>query len=452
MSIGLALLVAAFSSHSVSGQTADPPIGAIAEIVSPKSPVRMDLRAAAITTVAPPATEFISAGETRMFLRQTTAAIARARRAFEYGCAVGVPSFKSGVWLERDVCPLGPLRLRKCLAKTHWANTYVADILNSTTHEPYRDVVVKHMNDCGNRLDQSVINADHPLLTDALFLSALSSTGLVPSPIYLSPAIRIPPDGVLPERVRTKVIEQRRSKCASVNTKTQFLVMERAGVDLSHYLRNLRTRLPWAQLAHRALSLIVTLIDMLRTIHDMGIIHGDIHGGNILFKNPGSAPLMNDTELVFIDFENADLLPTNVGAPVGAPRRSRVHPELLSFWHLRGYRVGRRDDVFRALELLAHALSLGAYYRELRENVEDGSSWGDRIPDSLYARFKQPKTLFYGVSPHSLFTDPEHKIREELDHIADAHLDALRHPDDRPEYQDIIAHLRVVQGLLFPGE
>ena len=354
----------------------------------------------------------------------------------------GTPSSSCGRWWLRDVCPLGPLRLGTRLAATTSSNIYIADIVDRTDRA-MRNVVVKHMNDCRSRQDEG-LDVIHPLLTDAVYLSVLAPTGLVPGFIYLSPPTVLPGHGLLPERVLTKAIERQRDRCTRENTETRFLVQERMGVEIGAYLRDLGLVVPWRVMAHRAVSLIIRVIQMLETIHSLGIVHGDIHGGNILFRDIADVPEMEDTELVLIDFEFAVFYPMEIGAPVNRSRLARLSRRLLSPWHLQGYRIGRRDDVFRVLELLADVLSQGVYYATLREQIAREKN----VTDDFIAELKEPMYLFYGIFQESYGGGIQDGIRTHLDRLADKHLGGLTHPDDRPDYDGIVDHLGAVREML----
>ena len=429
------------------GHTPEPPPDAISGTESLIVSKQKDVDYVGVTTTEPP--HVMEAAAHRVF-RETGESITRILAALNAAdSAPIVPADGRNVSRDMHICPLGAVRLGTRIAKTRFANVYEADIMNATTNETLRHVIVKHASDCGGRLDKGVGELRHQLLTEALILTTLASTGLVPAPIYVSsPATVIPWLGHLPRWLRTREIVENRNECTRVGSQARFLVQDKAGLELGRYLGFLLQRTSWRVMAHRAVTLIIRVIQMLQNIHDLGIVHGDISGSNILFKNPESVPTMNDTELVFIDFEYAVFFPDYIGTNIREPRRSRLDPEHLSPWHLQGFRVGRRDDVFRALELLAYAMSRGANYMHLRDEVAEAVRWEGFMHDNRYAKFKDPKTLFYSVKPYRYVEDPKHKITAQLDHIASKHLATLTHPDDRPEYDVIIAHLRVVQGLL----
>ena len=408
-----------------------------------------------ITTVTPPVTEqHLGRAAVRVAaqvaVRQTAAQLECALVALNAASESMEPSLSGRRWRSMDVCPLGVLRLGDRIAATISANIYEADLVDAKTNEPVRHVIVKHMNDCRNRQDRGW-RGRHPLVTDATFLSALASTGVVPELIYLSAGTVIPEYGVLPKWVRTKVITRQRGKCVRLGTETRFFVQEKVGVELGVYLRHINQTSSWPVMARRAVTLAIRVIQMLQTIHELGVVHGDIHGGNILFRKPSDGPenvAMNDTDLVFIDFEFAVFFPEEIGTGVTRYRLNRLSRKLLSHWHLDGFRIGRRDDVFRALEWLANVLSQGVYYTMIKERVRERIARKGALSDHFVAKLKEPRCMYFDDFPGSHDAELDDGIRIQLDHIAEDHLHALTHPDDRPEYDNIISHLKDVEAML----
>ena len=390
--------------------------------------------------------EMAEAAAQRVF-RRTAARLAQAWIDLEKPT---VPSSGGTESMGQGVCQYGPLRLRKLLAQRSDSNLYAAEILNATTNESIQNVMVKYGSDCSMRMDFKGFRVRHSLAIDGAVLSILALTGLVPAVIYVSPPTVVPPWSALPEWLRTETVVSKRQECVKVGAETRFLVMEKAGWTLGDYIANFNAGWPWHEMAHRAVTLVIRVIQMLETIHDLGIVHGDISGRTVRFKSIKGAgfPSWTDTDLVLVDFEFAVLFPDQIKRAVSAVRRPSRNPEHLSPWHLLGSRMGRRDDVFRALEFLAFALSKGAHYRHIRNREMDVKLYEGYVHDWRFAEWKDPKEIFYTVKPNKYVGDPKHRISGELDHIAEKHLDSLTHPDDRPEYDEIVSHLEVVQGIL----
>jgi serine/threonine protein kinase len=134
------------------------------------------------------------------------------------------------------------------------------------------------------------------------------------------------------------------------------------------------------------------VIEILRDIHSHGIVHGDIHLGNIRIGDLADV----DTSTKIIDFGRAELyvLPkfTDTGAFerwVHLPRKKEVLsrnycPTLLSVFELRGSPPARRDDMYRLAESIAFALDMNdwkkMYAKRNEVSVVLEMKMGLRIP------------------------------------------------------------------------
>ena len=153
------------------------------------------------------------------------------------------------------------------------------------------------------------------------------------------------------------------------------------------------------------------LIEMLRQLHDeAGVIHGDIHAGNVCFDR-------NEQELKLIDFGRANLIEEGGEEFVREPF-TWTDP-LLTHWNIAGYRETRRDDVMKALMLMA-TLTNGSKYVELLSKLTAQESY----------QFKAEQQLFK-VS--------DEKLRQSLDEI----LAIVRATqlDERPDYETILSKI-----------
>ena len=92
----------------------------------------------------------------------------------------------------------------------------------------------------------------------------------------------------------------------------------------------------------------VRLITLLEGVHSVGLVHGDVHGGNVVGTNPESMKL--------IDFGRArPYINPEAGKHVTLTRMADTlewNTIYLSINELEGWTVSRRDDLFRAAELL----------------------------------------------------------------------------------------------------
>ena len=102
----------------------------------------------------------------------------------------------------------------------------------------------------------------------------------------------------------------------------------------------------------------IELINMVKKIHDLGIVHGDIHANNIGYLNG---------HLVLIDFGLSQLVVDSFESFQSPNPRPHLNPLLLSPWQLiGGSPISFRDDIYRVAEVISVMLTNGHYIETLR--------------------------------------------------------------------------------------
>jgi serine/threonine protein kinase len=275
------------------------------------------------------------------------------------GYEYGVDAEEESVDGEHDA----RARPRNGVRSSPEAHTTTSAVATSSSRAPpvaLREVVIKYLNDCRDRLlgPHRFVN---PIAEEYALMAALNSTGLVPIIHYLSPMANLidnPPD-LVSTRILNEFIEANWDECVAAGSQSRFIVYEKVGPSIREFLGWLKVTQP-----DRYFKGVMTIgrkvLDMLQQLHSRGIVHGDIHDDHILFKRAVShineIDLESD-ELVFVDFSSAKSIVGAPEQPVKVPKRSQLHPDVLSPWHLMNYRLGRRDDVFRWIEMLARLFS-----------------------------------------------------------------------------------------------
>jgi serine/threonine protein kinase len=98
-------------------------------------------------------------------------------------------------------------------------------------------------------------------------------------------------------------------------------------------------------------------LEILKSIHATGLVHGDVHSNNVMFwKGQNVAKTLS-----FIDFGRAESFVDARGRHVLQVKRepsSVLKKDFLSRYELEGSRKSRRDDIYRFAELL---LNIGQY-------------------------------------------------------------------------------------------
>jgi len=151
------------------------------------------------------------------------------------------------------------------------------------------------------------------------------------------------------------------------------------GIDISnHFASLLEAKVDEKTFMIEVIAVTRRMVGLMWRFHDLGFIHGDFHGGNGAFKERKadvSSYLALKDEMVLIDFGLSEFIPKEYGKDENKTRRETLEPVFLSPWHLGGYRIGRRDDLYRVLETTASLLVKFYYTREIRINSEAGREY-----------------------------------------------------------------------------
>ena len=193
----------------------------------------------------------------------------------------------------------------------------------------YSHLVIKYQSNCDCRSDDI-----HPLLPDFWMGSIASSVGVGPNPQFISPTAVIPPF----ETIKTmfEMSADRRDRCVQRKGTVRYMVMDRVGPSL-HLLP---PRADGTYLDIRTgLGITVKILKLVQRIHSAGIIHGDIHGGNICLTPTGELTLIDFGSAVFLDAESDDAI---------RPRFEWVDIALTP-WQMEGFEFSRQDDVYKVL-------------------------------------------------------------------------------------------------------
>ena len=208
--------------------------------------------------------------------------------------------------------------------------------------------VVKYQVDCSGR-------GFHSLTRDFHFLKLLEPAGISPRAKILSgeqPIVTVGTSRVL----SFKMDDEDWEDCLRKGyPPVRYMIIERMGQSVHEFISK-----------HGTLSLRdsarlgVHLMRTIQRLHSLGFIHGDIHHGNVLF-HPGNNI---DRGVVLIDFEFAKRLDTNDVKLRPIP----THPHALHTpWVFQGDPPSYRDDVFRAVEVLAFAMVGHSLYTSIEE-------------------------------------------------------------------------------------
>ena len=337
--------------------------------------------------------------------------------------ALGAPRLEYDAELIMTGPSAGILRIGKPLAITATATVFA--VLNDTSR------VVKYHHNCQELEDV------HPLLRDYIFLQRLAGTDVSPSANYLSPPVRFPAS-VTPKTAFGMHPAARASCAGNEVAEVRFMVMERVPWTLDRLVRDLERigrRLP---LKH-AIHMMASLVETVQRLHSRDIVHGDVHWGNVAVVNHGDAQTIN-----LIDFGSAMFVDEMERLPVMARDPGSYTHCFFSHWNIEGYRFSYRDDVYKAL-LVGAFLINGAAYSHFCRNLEpsvDAMRWFKRN-GFIFAMPSGPDR----IAALDVDLNTKRLIRRRLSNALDL-ARSVEEIDERPDYDNIIAELMTVVGLL----
>lgn len=235
-------------------------------------------------------------------------------------------------------------------------------VFNLNSHPGY---VIKYTTNCID-IGTTAEGVLHPLARDYFFLSLVapeenfvkeiaedfimslkrnSTEKISPRPIYLSPPAFHNPFFVSRKvdfRLSQKV---NRQTCVSNRALIRYMIMEEIeGITVSRLTQRVpHGMLPIVDSVHFG----IPLVRIIRHLHDIGVVHNDIHGGNIVLTEEG---------IMLIDFGRSRIIEDS--------RRFESTRTVASFgqawadafnspWEIAGYEQSVRDDLYKAFESMA---------------------------------------------------------------------------------------------------
>lgn len=364
-----------------------------------------------------------------------------------------LPPFVGTETHRPDMSPLGNLIFVSTIARTSGSNVFEAVTTGSD-----KTVVVKYTTDCAERLSGSKEQM-HPLEKEFVFLAVLNETCLVPATYYLSAESRISDHTRFVGRVMSDLLQLKFDACRNAGTTVRYMVQEKAGISIHDFFDRFQEESSPQEYIKSVINAGISMVYKLAQLHSKGIVHNDIHASNILLRSDQQDFVNVEwDDLVFIDFAYADFFPAYLGADKKLERpRSDLRRYVLSPWQLGGHRPGPRDDLYRAIQMVAHLLSHGELFRdynalllhelEIRGGPSKGSIEYSRIEDKATLWFKRNVNLFAPALSRSLYwsktPDIFGKISKGFRHILTAARECMT-PDCIPKYSSITAHLNEI--------
>ena len=269
----------------------------------------------------------------------------------------------------------------------------------------------------------------HPLLRDYWFQSLLTGLNLAAEVYFVSPPIKFE----IHPSTKTQFelgMDERIQCAASPDVSIRYMVMEEALISTADWMHRFHDARQWTPF-RQTIRILRNAISGLQRMHDQGIIHGDVHYGNVAFFERDGVQSQG-----FIDFGRAFFANETAGTPaVKYMHRGYGYECLHTVYSLYGYRASFRDDVFGAVLMTAFLLNGRRYVRYCMSLEAD--------PDAMFA-FKADDFLFnYPGGPDrvkmlNVSAADKAAITADLGLILDA-ARSVNHIDARPPYSIILA-------------
>ena len=285
-------------------------------------------------------------------------------------------------------------------------------------------LVIKYQINC------DALGEIHPLLRDYWFLSRLSGLGVTPQVHFVSPPTKF--SLAASAKTATTMDSETRAICAADPSSTvRYMVMDRVGNAVYGY-RGKLSFLDVVQVLTKTLAAI-------ETIHENGIIHGDIHAGNVVVLDH------KISSIGLIDFGKASFAKQTSRHDRFREPFQFVH-HLLSPFEMEGFRPSYRDDFYRTL-LLVPILMFGTPYIDYCAGLSKDDIYQLRAHGEMFSYPDGPDMLS-GLDP-SVTEVNKVEIRDQLAFILEV-AQGMTTIERIPPYELIMEAIDNIIVLLIP--
>ena len=286
-------------------------------------------------------------------------------------------------------------------------------------------LVIKYQHNCRGDL---FTEETHPLIRDFWFLRRLLGLDISPAVYFLSPPAKLA--FPMTAKINFGMDHAARSQCMnSPLSSVRYMIMDKVGPSMFTRIKRaveLATPISLVQ----AITVTSKALRALQRMHRYGVVHGDVHPGNIVHLAEDSS------EIRFIDFGFSFLASDQAGHPEQIREPLSSVKWFDSPYELRGSRSSYRDDVFRAVVVAALMVNGPAYTEHLKALQLNGAAM---------LKFKNEDFLFkIPNGPDVLESSPnKDTIRHHLMRLLSI-VRSLHAVDDLPPYAAIQAELAAV--------
>ena len=293
--------------------------------------------------------------------------------------------------------------------------------------------VIKYYKYCKN-----IFEPIDATVNEGFFMSLLADVNIAPHFYYYSGYIDEPYESTDSSKIS-------HSKCkAGAKPHIRYLVMDEVGEALEETMFKFRdARFSFLT----ALKIGGHIINLIKTLYDFHIVHGDIHLGNLAFRFP-----QDQSEIIFLDFGRArivgiDDLESDAANESFCTGKMR-YDQMVSKWEMRSCKPTFRDDLYRGVQSIAYAI-WGVNLRTELESLITAETIKifEHVKDS--ARFFNSRSLGFSISTRV----PSHTVEyitRKFDRISQIAIqENPSDPNEKPDYDGILDNLKAIIRYMY---
>ena len=261
--------------------------------------------------------------------------------------------------LFTETTPFGEMTLGDAMYRGAFSTLFVP--------REFPDLVIKYEIQC-LRLNKEI----HPLLRDAWYANETFSYGISPHIHFVSPPTA--PCESLTGKCAFTMSPDDWDDCLHYRGALRYMIFSRSeGWSLHSYRRSRFRDHGGAMSVADAMRIGYTLIGILKKLHlEVGIVHGDINSPNILIERSSNSTNATAYNLKLIGFGWAFLNPKSPLPNVPVTPPGYFYQDLFTYWQLRGYAWSARDDVLKAINVVAHLMHPLEYLKMEKDMKSSG--------------------------------------------------------------------------------
>ena len=312
-------------------------------------------------------------------------------------------------------------------------NIHLGSLIAFTKHavvftvKEFPEGAIKYQENC-----ESVSNPIHPLLRDYWMMHFLATLGVTPKVYFVSPPVKLGFERTVKTQFGMKR-EEYRSCAKSATSVVRYMLVDKAAGSLFDLVKGFvgEGDTPAVRLTV-AIDVMIQAVKGLRQIHRAGVVHGDVHPGNLVFMTA------DEFSLRFIDFGRSFFAES--AARKRSQRYNRLQADIIHWasspYELEGMRSSFRDDVFRAIMAGAFVVNGDAFLDYLQDLESDGEKMLLFKGEMFMFDLPGKPSRVVGVA-----------VRERLERVLTL-VRTVSRIRSHPPYADIIAELEAVAELV----